>query len=267
MIDKLSLTIDILPDIEYLESNGKIIEDQYRRNIYKYMCRLDKAVIFYLPHKFSETTNAQIPVSKVDINPKYFTCYSEMLSYIFAMFVINVKEDDFNPSRIDVAVDIEGISTDSMLSMLRVEKIRSASLSFYKGTIYAGTNPKIRIYDKVEEIRARLRRGAEITDYEKMLIESGNIYTRFEIQVRLSKKTLKDIAEDPESFASYFDRLQVFDFGGNDHTGVLQVRYKYINHKLRDQLEIYRNFELVKTLKDVFIKEVKLWFNPETEPF
>ena len=36
MIDKLSLTIDILPDIEYLESHGRIIEDLHRRNIYKY---------------------------------------------------------------------------------------------------------------------------------------------------------------------------------------------------------------------------------------
>ena len=231
------------------------------------MCLLDKAIVLYVPHKFSDMTNAHIPVSKVDINPKYFSCYSEMLSYIFAMFVINVKEDDFNSSRIDIAGDIEGISTDSILSMLRVERIRPESLSLFKGTIYAGTNPKIRIYNKVDEIKARLRRGADITDYEKMIIESGKIYTRFEIQIRLSKKTLKDIADDPESFASYFDRLQVFDFGDDDHTGVLQVRYKYINYKLRDQLEKYRNFDLVKTLKDKYIKEVKDWFNPAKEPF
>lgn len=267
MIDKLSLTINILPDIEYLKNNARIIEDQHRQNIYKYLCRMDKAVVLYLPHKFSDSTNANIPVSKIDINPKYFSCYSEMLAYISDMFIIDVKEDDLNSSRIDIAVDIEGISTDSILSMLRVERIRAESLSFFKGTIYAGTDPKFRIYNKINEIKARLRKGVEITDYEKMLVESGKIYTRFEIQIRLSKKSLKDIADDPASFSSYFDRLQVFDFGDDDQTGILQVRYKYINHKLRGELEQYRNFELVKTLKAKHIQEVMEWMHSAKEPF
>ena len=183
MIDKLSLTVDVLPNIEYLENRGDIIEDKGRRNLYKYLCKMDKASVLYLPHKFSDVINANIAASKIEINPKFFECYSEMLAYIFAIFMVDLNEESFNPSRIDIAADIEGISTDSILSMLRVERIRAESLSFFKGTIYAGSNPKIRIYNKVEEIKARLRKGVEITDYEKGLVESGKIYTRFEVQI------------------------------------------------------------------------------------
>ncbi len=223
--------------------------------------------MLYLPHKFSESTNANIPVTKIEINPKFFECYAEMLSYIFSMFMVEVQEESFNSSRIDIAADIDGITTDSLLSMLRVERIRVESLSFFKGTIYAGSNPKMRIYNKIEEIKARLRKGGEITEYEKGLLESGKSYTRFEVQVRLGKTTLKDISANPAKFGEYFDRFQVFDFGDSDSTGVLQVRYKYINHKLRSELERYRNFELVQNLKSKFMTDTTDWFSSKKEPF
>jgi hypothetical protein len=85
--------------------------------------------------------------------------------------------------------------------------------------------------------------------------------------VRLGKTTLKGIADNPARFAEYFERFQVFDFGDSDSTGILQIRYKYINWKLRAQLERYRNFELVQSLKDKFIREVTDWFSSEKEPF
>ena len=67
---------------------------------------------------------------------------------------------------------------------LNIKKIRSDSFNIFKGTIYGGSDPKIRIYDKVKEIKSRLRKNEKITEYEKGLLESGKSWTRFEIQKR-----------------------------------------------------------------------------------
>jgi len=147
-----------------------------------------------------------------------------------------------------------------------MKKIRSDSLSFYRGTIYAGTNPKIRIYEKVKEIKARLEKGQEITPYEKGLIKSGKSHTRFEFEIRDCKKTLKEVSENPESFASYYDRLEFFDFKENNDSGILQILYKYINRKFRNDLEKYKNHALVDEIKAKYINLVKEWFK-EKEPF
>jgi Phage replication protein CRI len=268
MIDKLTLTACSLPDIKYLESRGDVREDEGRRNIYKYLCRLDKATVFYAPHKFSDSINAAIPFTKIDINPKYFNCYLEMESYIFDIFRgSSLDVGEMNVSRIDIAADIEDFPIDCILSMLRIARIRTESLSFYKGTIYAGSNPKIRIYDKVKEIKYRQNKGYEITDYEKSLLESGKGYTRFEIQIRTQRKTLGAIVSDPSAFASYFNRLEIFNFTENEGNGVLQSLYKYINRKFRAELEKYRNRDIVETIKNQYVTSVTEWFDPSKEPF
>jgi len=46
MIDKLNLTIYKQPDLNFLESQGDIIE-ALRDKIYKNMCVLDKGVVLY----------------------------------------------------------------------------------------------------------------------------------------------------------------------------------------------------------------------------
>jgi len=74
MIDKLNLTIYKQPDVKSLEVSG-IITESGRNKLYKYICELDKCVVFYRPHKFSEEINFRIPYTKVDINPKNFECY------------------------------------------------------------------------------------------------------------------------------------------------------------------------------------------------
>jgi hypothetical protein len=169
----------------YLKNNSDITEDTFRSHIYKFICRLDKAVVLYYPHKFSDKTNANIPFTKIDINPKNFECYDHLLVYIQSIFdTPYIDSGSFHVSRIDIAVDIENFSVDTLLSMLRISRIRSDSLSFYKGTIYAGSDPKIRIYDKVKEIKNRVKSDKEIIEYEKYLLESGKGYTRFEIQIR-----------------------------------------------------------------------------------
>src|SRR5271157_1135624 len=113
MIDKLSLTTFKLPNREYLEEKGDIIEDLYRTRLFKYLCRLDKATVLFWPHKFNEITNHMIAQTKIDLNPKYFNSYDEMLSYIFLLFdFFSIKDDDFSVSRVDIAADIESFPID-----------------------------------------------------------------------------------------------------------------------------------------------------------
>ena len=207
MIDKLSLTTSIVPDQEYLESHLTV--DEYNRKIYKFIYELKRMVIFCYPHKFSESINARIPFTKIDISTKNFICFNELEAHLRALF--NMTELDFtnfNVSRIDIAADIENITPEKLLSTMNVKHIRTESFNVFKSTIYAGTDPKVRIYNKVKEIRARKKKGKEITEYEKSLLDSGKEWTRFEIQIRSVKKNLQEIADDPLSLASYFDRLE-----------------------------------------------------------
>ena len=139
-------------------------------------------------------------------------------------------------------------------------------MSFFKGTIYAGTDPKIRIYDKVKEIKSRIKEGKAISEYERGLLESGKSYTRFEVQIRSEKLTLRELAEDPFRFAEYFDRLEVFDFGDNEGSGVLHPICKYVNRKFRKDLEKYKNYKLVEDLKERYKSSVGDWFTVK-DPF
>ena len=266
MIDKLSLTIYSPPDKTYLDTHGEVSEDTYRSHIYKLICRLDRAVVFYYPHKFSEGRNAKIPFTKIDLNPKYFECYESMEAYISSIFASPVDPEEFNVSRLDVAVDVEAFSIDVLLSIMRIKNIRMDSLSFYKGTIYVGYNPKIRIYEKVKEIKERVKKGFEITEYERGLLESGKSYTRFEIQIRNVNKTLKEVAENPTGFSTYYDRLEFFRFGDNGDSGILQVLFKYINRKFRVELEKFRDRDMTMLIKEQFEAQVGDWFAPK-EPF
>ena len=74
MIDYLSLTLQLPPDKKYMETHGKITEDLYKSQMYKYMCELDKARVLYYPHKFKDTANARMPFTNIVLNPKYFKC-------------------------------------------------------------------------------------------------------------------------------------------------------------------------------------------------
>lgn len=267
MIDKLSLTTFDVPDQSYLMSHGELKEDRHRLQLYKFMYRLDKAVVMVCPHKFSESVNARIAFTKIEINPQRFECYENMMAYVRSMFPGSEStEENFSVNRVDVAVDLEGFPVDSLLAMLRIKKIRSDSLSFFKGTIYAGSDPKIRIYDKVKEIKSKERKGKEISTYEKGLVESGKDYTRFEIQIRGEKKSLQEFKANAFSLAGYFERIEIFEFGDNGSSGVLHFLYKYVNRKYRNDLEKYKNHKLVEGLRQRYQSSVEGWFSGK-EPF
>jgi hypothetical protein len=267
MIDKLSLTIYRVPDYEYLNIHGDLSTDEHRRRLYRDIYKLGEAVLFCYPHKYSDPVNARIPYAKVDINPKHFTCYEHMEGYLFYLFGYDgVRSEEFNISRIDIAVDIENFPMDHILSILHVKGIRSESFNFYKGTIYAGSDPKVRIYDKKKEIIWQLKRGREITDYERSLLNSDCDWTRFEIQIRNVKKTLKDICDDPVGLVSYFDKLEIFGFHVDETSGVLQYLYRFINRKYRRELEDLKNTDLLDKIKNRYIEQVTDWFASK-EPF
>lgn len=268
MLDKIAITTSKLPDEEYLKANWTIVEDTHRRNLYKYLCRLPKATILWWPHKFSDATNCKMAQSKVELNPKHFSNYDEMISYLFLIFgFFNCKIRSFKISRLDLAADIEGISTNALLSVLRVNGARADNLSLYKGSIYVGSNPKIRIYDKPKEIKSRIKKGWAVTDYEKGLVESGKIVTRFEIEMKNMQLPLAKLETEAYQLSSWFDRLQIFKFPDNDGSGVLQTLYKYINRKFRAELEQYRDLVLVEEIKAKYQAGLKEWFKkPSEEP-
>ena len=267
MIDKLSLTTYIVPDLDYLESHGRVSVDEYNMKLYKYIYELKRMVIFCCPHKFSESINARIPFTKIDISTKNFVCFSELEAHLKTLF--NDPELDFtnfNVSRIDIAADIDNITPEKLLSTMNVKHIRSESFNIHKGTIYAGVDPKIRIYNKVKEIRARIRKGKEITEYEKRLLDSGKEWTRFEIQIRSVKKNLKEIVDDPLSLASYFDRLEFIKTNRDETNGILQFIYRFINRKFRKEIEELRDKDLIERIKDTYRRNVTDWFTKK-EPF
>jgi hypothetical protein len=266
MIDKLSLTVYKQPDTHYLKLHGTVTEAE-KNKIYKYMCNLDKCVVFYRPHKFSEEVNFSIPYTKIDINPKNFECFIELFQYLTKIFNCpDLSLDGFNISRIDIAADIEDMSMKSILATLNIKRIRTDNFNVYKETIYGGTDPKIRIYDKTEEIKVRLKKKNGITQYEKELLETGKSWIRFEIQIRNIKMTLQDMVNNATSLSSYFERLEFLRLDGNESQSVMQFMYRLINRKYRKEMEHFKNNDLVEKIKGVYISNTSKWF-AEKEPF
>ena len=94
MIDKLTLTTFILPDIDYLQRHAEIFEAESRAKLFKFMCRLDRGVISYLPHKFGDSTNAKIPFTRIDLNPKNFDNYHSMEVFISQLLDVETIDCD-----------------------------------------------------------------------------------------------------------------------------------------------------------------------------
>jgi len=272
MIDKLNLTTFRAPDYDYLNYHGDYSESLSKSKLYKYMWKLEDCVVMCKPHKFSREINDGIPYTKIDINPKYFECYLSMWGYIDAIFnEANLRADEFNVSRIDLAEDVPDVSSKSFLSVLRVQKISFDSFRVQKGTIYIGKNPEIVIYDKIKEIRSRLKRGGRITDYEEMLLNSGKEWMRFEIRKKPEKMSLQYVVDHAASLAPEFDRLEMFKFNGEEMTGIMHVIYGLINRKNRKELDHFKDSVLIDRMKENFIASVTDWFDlngkRQIEPF
>lgn len=265
MIDYLSLTLRFPPDKAYIDYYGKINKDSFGSQLYRYMCELEKARLLYCPHKFKDSTNAKMPFTNIILNPKYFDCYEEMEDYIFLIInnsKLNLK--DINISRIDLASDIEGVNVKAISAMLHVRGIRAFRI--IDDTIYAGKNPKVRIYNKVDEIKYRLKKKMKVTEGEKRLLDLHQELTRFEVAVSSPKMNLKQLKENPVRLASYFDRLNFIKIGCNNPCGIMQIMYKQVNRKFRKQMEALQDMHLLEKIKETYIADVIQWFDLK-EPF
>jgi hypothetical protein len=266
MIDWLTLTTQLPPDRDYLEYHGKkITEDSWRVQMYKYMCELDKAKVLYYPHKFKDSTNAKMPFTNIILNPKYFESFDEMEIYIFAIFSnTEFNLEAINISRIDIAADIPEVNVRAVIASLHVKGIQKFRL-FYD-TIYAGSNPLVRIYDKLREIRDRLKKGYHVIESEKKLLEVHKELTRFEIQIRRPGLNLKQLMDNPIGLVSYFDKLEFIQMTCKNPCGVMQIMYKQVNRKFRKQLEALQNTNLLEKIKETYTSDVIKWF-AQAEPF
>ena len=263
-IDKFDFTTFKTIDTALLHEIGEVVEDKTRKDFYKYFCALEYAQVMWKPHRFGEDTNFKCPYLKIAINPKYFENFISMLGYIKNL--LGVEELDLrslNVSRLDVKADVDGLPMDVVLSRLHATGFRRESLSFYKSSIYIGSNPKIRAYDKSREIIYRLRKGKEVLDWEREINSSGKQVTRFEIQLRHTKKTLWDIANDPVALVSHFDRLKFYNFeddGKIANMGGLQLLMSKVSRKHRQALEKFRDHDLDALVRQNFTVAVSKWF-------
>jgi hypothetical protein len=278
-IDKLCLTTYEIVKVDYLKEFWKVSEDEYRLRLYKYFCEMDYAQVMWRPHRFSDDTNKRIPYSKVDINPKYFDCFKLFYDYLTNIFGSQVDLDCLNVSRIDLTTDIENLPMDVVYSRLHVPGFHRDSLSIYKGTVYIGSNPRIRIYDKIKEIKDRIKKNEKykygfkklhnITEWERQVVESGKQITRIEIQLGNYNGNLKDVVADPVSLVSNFDRLRFYDFEDDEKIGSmvggLQFLMTKINRKLRVNMDNFRSQKLETTIKENYITSVKEWFEKEKD--
>ena len=266
-IDMFNLTTYASVDINYLKEVSPIREDTEGRRLYKYFCNLPYGDVMWKPHKFGTATNERMPFTKVDINPKYFKNYKMFQASLFGLFSEseNISLNSFHVSRIDLNSDIENFPMDVVLAHLYVMGYSRDSVSIIRGsTIYIGSNPKIRIYDKIKEIQSRLRKGKDdITECDLEMYSSGKQITRFEIQIRGYKGTLKNIVDDPVGLVSYFDRLQFYDMKDDEKIasmGGLQRLMSRIPRKYRVEYESFKNKGIEAQIRNNYVSSVKEWF-------
>lgn len=273
-IGKLDLTTNLKPDISKLEKSESIIKDNSNRYFYKYFCKLEFAEIMWQPHKFDLITNWQIPYTKVSIHPKYFDRFYLLKEYLFNLFPSNdeIELDQFNISRIEIHSDIEDLPLDTVLARLWVMGYRRESVSFYKGnTIYIGSNPKIRIFDKSQQIKKKSSKRKRLSELESQILKSSKSITRFSIEIGNFQGTLQNLANNPKQLASYFDRFKFYDFESDDlinRLGGFQILMSKIRREHRRSFERFKQKDLELILKRSFVSNLTHWLKEKKKkPF
>ena len=268
-IGKLNLTTYLKPNVSLMREMGCLKRDNLKNEFYKYFCKLEFAEVFWEPHKFGPITNWGISYTKINIYPKYFNRFESLKDYLFDIFPnhIDIDLNQFKVSRIEVHSDIENFSLDVVLARLWVMGYRRESVSFYKGnTIYIGTNPKIRIFNKTQQLMHKVSKGKLLTEAEKNIFQSEKPITRFSIEIRNFNGNLQDIANDPKSLVSYFDRFKFYNFEDDElipKLGGLQILFSKVRREHRKSFEKFKDKELEALIKRNFLFSVKQWFKEE----
>jgi hypothetical protein len=268
-LDKLSLTIYEPPDRPLLDEIGYVSEDKFRNRFYRFFCNLDHTQIMWQPHKFGPAMNEQFAYTKVDCSPKHFSCFQDLMDtlqqYFYAQNPISL--DRFTISRIDVKADVENLPLDVVMARLFVKGLRKDSFSIYKGTIYMGVDPKIRIYDKTKEIKARVKKGYELTPWEEQVLKDERQITRFEVAVKRPGLTLVELEKNPASLVSYLERLEFFNFEDDQSissVGGLQLLLKNTRREFRKGLDEFTDKRIKQLIKDDYLAGVKTWFDDKS---
>jgi hypothetical protein len=265
----LNLTTDLKPNIPLFKKKGWVKQDNPKRRLYKYFVKLDYVEIFWEPHKFGRLTNWGIPHTKIDIHPKHFDRFAFMKDYLFDLFPkhIELELNSFNVSRIEIHSDIENLPLDTVLARLWVMGYRRESVSFYKGnTLYIGSNPKIRIFNKSKQVLNKVAKGKPLSKVEKAILKGNWQLTRFSIEIRNFGRSLQDIANDPNKLVSYFDRFKFYNFeddGIIPKLGGLQILMSKIRREHRKAFQEFRDKDLEKLIRKNFLSSINQWFKEE----
>jgi hypothetical protein len=262
----LNLTTQLKPNIPLFIKKGLVKQDNRKRRLYKYFIKLEFAEIFWEPHKFNPLTNWGIPYSKINIHPKHFDRFEVMKDYLFELFPnhIDIELNQFNISRIEIHSDIDNLPIDTVLARLWVMGYRRESISFYKGnTIYIGSNPKIRIFNKSKQILSKVAKGKPLSKVEKTMLKGSGKITRFSIEIRNFRRSLEDIANDPKQLISYFDRFKFYNFEDDDsinRLGGFQLLMSKVRREHRKTFERFKDKDLEKAIKQDFLSSIDSWF-------
>lgn len=273
-IGKLDLTTNLKPNISQLKKSGTLTKNNSNRKFYKNFYKLEFAEIMWQPHKFDLITNFGIPYTKVSIHPKYFDRFYLLKDYLFNLFPSNdeIELDQFNISRIEIHSDIENLPLDTILARLWVMCYRRESVSFYKGNaIYIGSNPKIRIFNKSQQIKRKSLKGKPLSAFESEIFKSDQSITRFSIEIGNFKGTLQDIVNNPKQLVSFFDRFHFYDFESDEsinQLGGFQILMSKIRREHRKSFERFKQRDLELLLKKNFISSITQWFKEKKKkPF
>lgn len=261
----LNLTTQLKPNIPLFKKKGLVKQDNRKQRLYKYFVKLGFAEIFWEPHKFGRLTNWGIPFTKINIHPKHFYRFYLLKEYLLNLFPnSNENElDQFNISRIEIHSDIEILPLDIVLARLWVMGYRRESVSFYKGnTIYIGTNPKIRIFNKTSQLLNKYIKKGNLTENE-MNTMNGKPITRFSIEIGNLKMNLMELENNSKELASYFDRFKFYNFEDDENInrmGGFQLLMSKIRREHRKSLEKYKDKELERLIKKNFNSSINEWF-------
>ncbi|QPJ65375.1 MAG: hypothetical protein G3M78_08215 [Candidatus Nitrohelix vancouverensis] len=264
-LDKLNLTIYESIDSQLLEEIGSVYVSG-RDKLYRYFCDLGHCQIMWHPHKFGPEGNSRIAYTKIDFSPKHFPSFNALLSALQNYFPHNhdIGLNRFHISRIDVKADIENLPLDVVQARLFIKGLRRDSLNIFKSSIYMGSNPKVRIYSKTKELKARLKQDRELTEWEQTIVDSEKELTRFEIMIKRPGLSLNELAQSPASLVSYFDRLEFYDFEDDQNissAGGLQMLLRNTRREFRKPLEQFKADTMKQMIRQTFLNGINQWFD------
>ncbi|MGP0628667.1 hypothetical protein ACTRW9_03075 [Nitrospina sp. 32_T5] len=265
-IGQITLTTDLKPNLFTIRSEARVKPDNLGIKFYKNFAQLEWAQVFWEPHKFGIFGNLAIPHTKINFNAQNFEGFYSFKEYLFPLIKGFAKPDlqEFHISRMEIHSDIEGLPLDTVLARLWVMGYRRESVSFYKGnSIYIGSNPKIRIFNKAQQIKTKALKGKRIPELEKAMLNSNKSITRFSIEIKNYKGTLQELANEPKELASYFDRFKFYNFEEIEpinRMGGFQILMSKIRREHRKSLEQFKDKDLEKLIRKNFLDSLLPWF-------